>query len=211
MKAQNTKLVGLAAAVLAVLSAGCGDVATNGRSPVMAVVSMMEAASGAEPSQWGTVLSSDVQTIVEQTIDGEQVRVPTVFGDNGRVTLRLMLRDPGVPGVPASPSPLNEVTFTRYRVTYSRADGRNTPGVDVPHPFDSTVTFTVPAEGSITAPFMLVRITAKEEAPLRALITNEVIVSTMAEVTFYGRDQAGNDVIATGTIGVFFGNFGDPT
>jgi hypothetical protein len=210
VKVQNTRFVGVAAAVLAALSAGCGEVARNGRSPVMAVITTMEGASGADPGAFSTVLSSDVETIVERTIDGEQVSIPTVFGDNGRVTMKLMLRDPGIPGVAASPSPLNEVTFSRYRVSYSRADGRNTPGVDVPHPFDSTVTFTVPSEGSITVPFMLVRITAKEEAPLRALVTNNVIVSTIAEVTFYGRDQAGNEVIATGTIGVFFGNFGDP-
>jgi len=29
-------------------------------------------------------------------------------------------------------------------------------------------------------------------------------------VTFYGHDQAGNDISATGSIGVEFGNFGDP-
>ena len=110
----------------------------------------------------------------------------------------------------AAPSGMNEVTFTRYRVTYRRADGRNTPGVDVPYPFDSAATFTIPADGTITAGFVLVRHTAKEEPPLRALVRNSVIISTIAEVTFFGRDQAGNEVIATGNIGVFFGNFGDP-
>ena len=210
MKAHSTKLIGMAAALVASLSAGCGEVARNGRSPVMAVISMMEGASGADPGAFSTVLSSDVQTMVDQTIDGAQVRVPVIFADNGRVTIRLTLRDPGIAGVNASPSTLNEVTFTRYRVSFSRADGRNTPGTDVPHPFDSSVTFTVPAEGSVSVPFLIVRHTAKEEAPLRALVTNNVIVSTIAEVTFYGRDQAGNEVIATGTMGVFFGNFADP-
>ena len=36
------------------------------------------------------------------------------------------------------------------------------------------------------------------------------IIATIAEVTFYGHDQAGNDLSATGTIGVNFGNFADP-
>jgi hypothetical protein len=36
------------------------------------------------------------------------------------------------------------------------------------------------------------------------------MISTIADVTFYGRDQAGNDVSATGSIGIDFGNFGDP-
>jgi hypothetical protein len=101
------------------------------------------------------------------------------------------------------------VTFTRYRVAYRRADGRNTPGVDVPYPFDSAATFTV-GEEDVTVTFQLVRHTAKEEAPLRALSNNATIIQTIAEVTFYGRDQAGNEVSATGNIGIAFGNFGDP-
>ena len=210
MKAKSTKVMGLTAVLLASLSAGCGDVARNGRAPVMAVISALDGASGAEPGTFGTTVNSDVVTLVEETVDGQTVDVPTVFNDLGRVTMRLTLRDPGVPGVTATPTPLNEVTFNRYRVTYRRADGRNTPGVDVPHPFDSAVTFTVPAEGNFTAGFTLVRHTAKQEAPLRALGTSSVIISTIAEVTFYGRDQVGNEVMATGSIGVFFGNFGDP-
>jgi hypothetical protein len=94
-------------------------------------------------------------------------------------------------------------------VVYRRADGRNTPGVDVPFSFDSGVTVTVDRDGGSTG-FQLVRNSAKQEAPLRALVANPDIISTIAEVTFYGRDQAGNDVSATGLIGVDFGNFGDP-
>jgi hypothetical protein len=29
-------------------------------------------------------------------------------------------------------------------------------------------------------------------------------------VTFYGQDQAGNEIIASGNIGVNFGDWGDP-
>ena len=211
MKANSTTLLGTAAMLLASLAAGCGDVARNGRAPVMAVVSALEGASGAEGgTEFSATLDSDVITLVEQTVNGQTVDVPTIFSDSGRVTIRLTLRDQGVPGVTPTPTPLNEVTFNRYRVTYRRADGRNTPGVDVPHPFDSAVTFTVPAEGQATAGFTLVRHTAKEEAPLAALGSTPVIISTIAEVTFYGRDQVGNEVIATGNIGIFFGNFGDP-
>ena len=36
------------------------------------------------------------------------------------------------------------------------------------------------------------------------------LISTVAEITFYGKDQAGNDVVATGTMSVNFGDFGDP-
>ena len=35
------------------------------------------------------------------------------------------------------------------------------------------------------------------------------IITTIADVTFYGQDQVGNDISATGSIHVDFGNFGD--
>jgi len=37
-----------------------------------------------------------------------------------------------------------------------------------------------------------------------------VIISTIAEITFYGRDQTGRDVSVTAQMLVDFGNFGDP-
>jgi hypothetical protein len=57
-----------------------------------------------------------------------------------------------------------------------------------------------------------VRIQAKEEPPLRNMAFNggAQIISTVAEITFYGKDQSGNDVVATGTMSVSFGDFGDP-
>lgn len=191
------------------LLAGCGEAARNGRAPAIAVITRFEAASGAQPDEFTATLNSDVITMVKRDVNGVQVDVPTIFNDLGRVTMSLTLRDPGF-GAAASPSSLNEVTITRYRVTYSRADGRNTPGVDVPYPFDSGVTFTIPSGGTITVPFEIVRHTAKQEAPLRALAINGVNIATIAEVTFYGRDQAGNDVTVSGYIGIVFANFGDP-
>jgi hypothetical protein len=39
-----------------------------------------------------------------------------------------------------------------------------------------------------------------------------VIISTIARVTFYGRDQTGREVTVTGPqISVNFGNFADPS
>jgi hypothetical protein len=54
-----------------------------------------------------------------------------------------------------------------------------------------------------------VRHVAKEESPLVQLVANPNIINTIAEVTFYGRDQVGNDISATGSISIEFGNFGD--
>jgi hypothetical protein len=195
---------------VATLAGGCGDMATDSRSPVQLTLLSLRAASGVTPEEFGSTLHSDVITFVEQTVGGETESVPTIFGDNGAAEFAIVLKDPGSdPTNPAAPSPLNSVTITRYRVVYRRTDGRNTPGVDVPFPFDSAVTVTVTLDGG-SAGFQLVRTAAKQEAPLRRLANNPDFISTIADVTFYGRDQAGNDVSVTGSIGIDFGDFGDP-
>ena len=210
MSTKWMQTTGIGAIALAVLTSGCGDVVRQGRSPVQLVINSLEAASGAEPDDLGTTLLSDVQTLVERSVGGETVMVPTIFNDVGQVIMSLILKDPGQSGIIATPSALNQVTITRYRVEYRRTDGRRVQGVDVPFSFDSAVTFTVPTEGTIEAGFEIVRHTAKQEAPLAALMRNPDVISTLADVTFYGRDQAGNDISVTGTMGINFGNFADP-
>jgi hypothetical protein len=119
------------------------------------------------------------------------------------------MKDPGSESTPTTPTQAQFITVDRYRVVFIRADGRNTPGVDVPYPFDSAFTLTV-GGGLSSGGFTTVRHTAKQEAPLAALAGSGVIISTIAEITFYGRDQRGREVSVTGRIGVDFGNFGDP-
>ena len=206
----TTTSIGRMTVALAVLTYGCGEYTRQGTSPSQVVITMLEASSGAQPETFSNTLRSDVITAVHRTIDNQQIDLPTVLGDSGRVTMALALKDPGQPGVTNTPSGINRVTFSRYRVTYRRADGRNTPGVDVPFAFDSAATFTVPNEGVVTATFELVRQTAKEEAPLAALRTSGVVIATIADVAFFGRDLAGHEVTVVGSIGVFFGNFADP-
>jgi hypothetical protein len=206
VRATFTSWKALAVFGVAVAAAGCGDLASEGRSPVQLTIMSLAASSGATPDEFGASLHSDVLTNVEQTVNGQTVTVPTIFNDNGTAAFSLVMKDQGTP---ASPAVLNAVTITRYRVVYRRTDGRNTPGVDVPFPFDSGVTVTIGSDGGSTG-FQLVRTSAKQEAPLRSLVNNPDIISTIADVTFYGRDQAGNDISATGSIGVEFGNFGDP-
>lgn len=195
MKAIHSHVL-IALGIAAVLSSGCGEFVRQDRSPVTVVIDRLEGATGGVDT-FGNTLFSDVQTVV----DG----VETIFGDSGRVTMRIIMKD-----IVTTPSGINAVTINRYHVTYRRTDGRNTPGVDVPYPFDSAVTFTVAPGAQSSAPFLLVRYQAKNEAPLAALVRSSIQISTIAEVTFFGRDQAGNAVSATGNIGVEFGDFGDP-
>ena len=128
--------------------------------------------------------------------------------------MTLALKNPGMPGSPTSPTAMNDVTFTRYRVVYTRADGRNTPGVDVPYPFDSAATFTRAGSGTpMTAGFELVRTRPRRRRRSRAtprLTNSNTFIATIADVTFYGQDRAGNDVTRRGSIGITFGDFGDP-
>ncbi len=199
-------------ATLVALSTSCGEVARTGLSPVMLVVDALEAASGAQPDAFGNVLFSDVETLVEQQINGQTVRIPTIYSDMGRASFRLTLKNPGSATSPLGASALNEVTITRYHVTFRRADGRSTPGVDIPYAFDGAATVTIPATGTASISFAIVRHQAKMEPPLSTLQRGggANMLSTIAEVEFYGRDQAGNDIVGTGLISVNFGDFGDP-
>jgi hypothetical protein len=193
-----------AAAVLmlgtvALVSTSCGEVARTGRAPALLIIDNLEASQG-EESEFSNFLLSDVVT------NGG------VFNDNGRASFRLALKNPGTPASPLSPSTLNEITLTRYHVRYLRADGRSTPGVDVPHDFAGALTVTVTGQGGTQATFVLVRHQAKREPPLRNMWEGggTRFLSVIAEITFYGRDLAGNDVQATGNISINFADYADP-
>jgi hypothetical protein len=192
------------AVALMLTSVSCGDMARQGQSPAYLRIDELVASSGAEPGEFGATLFSDVITIVDRA-GGP---VPTIFADLGRVSFGLGLKDPGPASGPTSPSANNFITLDRYHVQFIRADGRNTPGLDVPYPFDGAITATV--RGDLTASFELVRHIAKGEAPLAALARSPVVINTIAEITFYGHDQTGRGVSATGKMSVEFGNFGDP-
>ncbi len=198
-------------AAFGAVTASCGDVARNGRAPVFLVIDSMGATAGGATGGSATgFLQSDVQRLITTPAPcAVTAPCPTTFSDNGSVTFHLALKDIGSVDNPTSPSSNNQVTIRRYRVVYRRADGRNTPGVDVPYAFDGGGTVTVSASGSATLGFELVRHVAKAEAPLVQLINNATIITTIAEVTFYGQDLVGNEIQAAGNIQVDFGNFAD--
>jgi hypothetical protein len=185
------------AVLLLLASAGCGEMTREGTASSYLILDTLEAAPGAEPDEFGGNLLSDVLTVVDD--------IPGVYNDIGQVTVRLAMKDPLL-----SPSSANSITITRYHVEYRRTDGQNRPGIDVPFPFDGGLTMTVRGD-AVTGSFEIVRHIAKQEAPLKALLINGVIISTIAEVTFYGRDQTGREVSVMGRIQIDFGNFADPS
>ena len=175
-------------AVLVLATASCGDVVRSGRSPVMLEVTSLVAGGN-------NTLNSDVITSAGVILD-----------DLGTATLTVIPKN--IDAITAPTSTNNDVTITRYRVEYRRADGRNTPGIDVPFPFDGAATITIPAGGSGILVFELVRHVAKAEAPLVQLVTDINVISTIAEVTFFGRDQVGNELSASGSMLINFLNVG---
>jgi hypothetical protein len=176
-------------------AAGCSSTSREGRSPVYLTLLNLEAASGAEPDDLSNTLQSDVQT------DGG------VFEDPGIVTMRVQYKDPTAGNI----DPVNFVTLTRYRVDFVRSDGRREPGVDVPYGFDGAATATI-AGNATQMSFVMVRAQAKLEPPLRNLRQGggSGLISTIAEVTFFGKDQTGTDVSVKGLISVNFADWADP-
>lgn len=197
-------LTALAAGIAAGLS--CGDVVRQGRSPVFLVLDSLGAARG-NATTFSSTLQSDVLTLVTSPAPCTAVApCPTIFSDSGRGIFHLEQKNINTP---VGPTSNNAVTLNRYHVDFRRADGRNTPGVDVPFSFDGAATGTVPPTGTLTLGFEFVRHVAKEESPLVQLISSPVVISTIAQVTFFGEDQVGNDISVSGSMLVDFGNFGD--
>jgi hypothetical protein len=200
---KRLQCLGLAALAAAVVS--CGDVVRQGRSPVMLVIDSLQAAQGNHVSTFAGHLASDVITLV--TTGGVcTVAAPcaTFFNDEGQAIIHSVPKD-----ITVAPTSNNAITITHVHVEYSRADGHNVQGQDVPYAFDTAVTGTVPPAGTATFSFLLVRNVAKEESPLIELQTSSNIIYTVATVTFFGTDTVGNDVTVVGQIEVDFANFGD--
>ena len=181
-------VAGMALAALGVSACGSGDAREGQASSYLIVERLVMADEGGAPFE-SDVVSDD-----------------GIFEDGAVATLSAAMRDVTNPN---GPTTNNLITINRYRVEFRRSDGRNQPGVDVPYAFDGAVTATVGPGDSITVPFVMVRIQAKLEAPLAALRFHggALAISTIADVTFYGRDQAGREVSVKGSTSVNFADW----
>lgn len=183
--------------VVALAGGGCSETVRTGQSSAYMILERLEGASGGpgSASTFTGILRSDVAT------------KGSVFEDNGRAGLRLAMKDVTNP---TGPTTNNQITINRYRVDFRRTDGRNAPGVDVPYGFEGAIGLTVTPEGQ-DGVFTLVRAQAKLEAPLLTLRGGggALVISTIADVTFFGRDQTGRDVTVTGSISVNFADWAD--
>ena len=179
------------------LGSGCSETVRTGQASSYLVLQRLEGSSGAETgAPFQSVLRSDVLT------------KGSIFEDNGRVTLSIAMKDVTNP---VGPSTNNLITLNRYRIEYRRTDGRNTPGEDVPYPVEGATGVTI-GEQPTSVVFTLVRAQAKLEKPLVTLAGpngGALIISTIADVTFFGKDQTGRDVTVTGSMSINFADWAD--
>lgn len=185
------------------LLAGCGELVRQGHSTVYLQLDSLQGLNTGATTYTTEVLSDVANYLV---VDG--ITYISRAPDAGQMTLRLMMKDPLL-----APTSANAITISSYRVVYRRTDGRNTPGVDVPYPFDGTISATVSPGQQLAIGFTLVRAQAKFEAPLRALTGggSTLTIATIAHVTFFGHDATGTEVSVEGDITVYFADWPDIT
>ena len=186
----------LAATICGLSITSCADLARTGRGPAYLIMERVEGASGGATSSSTFTASLESDVLVGGL----------AYRDIGRASIRAEMKNSLST---TAPTAISAITINRYRVRYRRTDGQNREGIDVPYGFDGGTTVTIAAGSSGTVQFDLVRAQSKLEAPLRNLASGGglLIISTIAEVTFYGSDQAGNEVSISGTIDVRFADF----
>jgi hypothetical protein len=195
-----------AAALLAATS--CSSTVRTGNSPMFLVIDSLQAtAGGPSPGQAAGVLFSDVASTLTTGFDSSGTACTAaspcgniVFNDNGQVVLSLAQKN--VTST-TSPTTNNQVTINRIHIHYHPSGSVQTA---VPDDFDTFATATVPATGTATIGFELVRASAKNAPPLIGLRASGQL-SVTADVTFLGTDQVGNAISVTGSIQIEFSNW----
>jgi len=189
----------LVVGALALSAPGCTpDFVTQSQGDVLLTITQIVGVAGAGPEadQDASSLFSDVVT------------KGGVINDNGKVTVRLDLKNGNVGVTTGS---FNDVLLERYDVSFTRTDGHNAPGVDVPYAFSGPLGVQVSVGGTADATFVVVRHEAKLEEPLRNMRNGGGldVLHCIATITLHGRSTAGTAVEATGRLEVTFADFAD--
>jgi hypothetical protein len=132
----------------------------------------------------------------------------SIKADSVTATLRAETLDPNPL---LGTSQYNDIVVTRYLVSFSRTDGRNVPGQDVPYPFEGSMSAVINAGSTQSISLVLVREVAKMEPPLIGLadLGAETVLTCTAKIEFYGHDMVNRTVKATGYLTVYFANYVD--
>ncbi len=179
--------------VLLILSA-CNPIEDETRSASILVVERIQ--------------GQDYEGNTADYLQSDVIKNNSVFADVATATLRASTLDPAPM---LGTSQYNDIVLTKYTVSYSRTDGKNTPGIDVPLPFEGTLSVLLRVGSSTGVSFVIVREVAKMEPPLIALAEGraEGVLQVTARVDFYGHDLANRNVKATGYLPIYFANYVD--
>jgi hypothetical protein len=132
----------------------------------------------------------------------------SITADTAKATLSARFMDPAPL---LGTSQYSDIMVTRYVVSFTRTDGRNRPGADVPFPFEGSLSTLIRVDSTTSVNFVIVREAAKLEAPLINLRDSAYgdILNMTAKIEFYGHDLADKAVKATGYLTVYFANYID--
>jgi len=155
----------------------------------------------------GTDIGGNNVEFLQSDVVDTSTGTPIVIADIVNATLEARLLDPN-PLDPGS-SQYNSINVTRYVVTFSRSDGQNTQGVDIPYSFEGSLSTLIAIDAQTTISFVIVREVAKLEPPLFDLRNSgdEIVLQVKATIDFYGTDLVNNAVKATGTLNIFFADY----
>ncbi|HHF52715.1 MAG: hypothetical protein J7L72_07585 [Candidatus Aminicenantes bacterium] len=156
----------------------------------------------------GTDIEDNEQNFLQSDVAVES-------GEEGQVTVEADLVSATLGVKTINPEPIygtsqyNNVILTRYVVTYTRSDGKNTEGVDVPYSFEGSLSSEIAVGSTQTISIVVVRAVAKLESPLIDLrdASGDVVLTVTAKVDFYGHDLADRAVSTTGYITIYFANY----
>lgn len=143
------------------------------------------------------IIFSDVQTG-----DG------SIINDNAVIAATAKLLDP----LNAAPTFYQDVIVDQVDVKFSRTDGRNVEGKDVPYGFSQPVSAFVGVDKDASFGVVLISHNAKLESPLIELrdIVQEKVLALNATLTFHAKDMAGKRLEPVErTITVWCANFAD--
>jgi hypothetical protein len=195
-KKKSTRTLLILAVLPAILMlSACNPLEDNSKSSSFIIVESIT----------GTDLSGNTASFLQSDV---VLTSSIVTADIATASLRAALLDPAPI---LKPSQYNDIILDRYIVSYSRVDGKNRQGVDVPYAFEGSLSQILKVGSSVTLSFVVVREVAKLESPLIDLVQNraEGVIEATAKIEFYGHDMVNNKVMATGYLTIFFANYAD--
>lgn len=183
---------------LALVASGCtpGFVTSNQADVLLTLTSIVGVAgAGPDKDEDSAFLQSDVVTEGGVINDSAKVKVRSDVKNQGSLTT----------------GDFNDVVLERYDVKWTRTDGHNVQGVDVPYDFSGPLALRVSPGAESEAAFTIVRHEAKLEEPLRNMRGGGGldILHTIANITLHGRTISGKVVEVSGRLEVTFADFAD--